>query len=87
LEQPDAELVALGRQFDDLTEILDRGWPDDATFEKFSAIEKAILEREAVTVAGLSVKARAACWALLGDPIRRMSPQPTKEWRCRLFAI
>jgi hypothetical protein len=64
----DEQLVALGRQFDELAGLLDRtAWADDAALMKFGAVEKAIWEREATTMAGLSVKARAACWARLGD--------------------
>ena len=66
--QPDAELIALGRQFDELAEVLDRsGWKDEAAMSDFTAVEKTIMECEAVTAAGLSVKARAVSWALLGD--------------------
>ncbi len=67
-DQPDTELIALGRQFDELATLLDRtGWGDDAAVAQFAAIERAILDCKAVTVEGLAVKARAACWALLGD--------------------
>jgi hypothetical protein len=65
---PDADLVALGREFDQLAGELHRtGWKDPDTVSRFEAIEKAILDREPATAAGLSVKARAVSWALLGD--------------------
>lgn len=61
-------LFALGRKFDALTEKLDGDlnmpWE---TLEEFSRIEAQILATSATTLEGLCVKARAACWALLGD--------------------
>jgi hypothetical protein len=59
----DRELVALGNQFDALTRVFDTAY-DDAQFEK---VENAILNTQAVTMEGLRVKARAACWARVGD--------------------
>jgi hypothetical protein len=63
----DTELVALGSQFDALTRVLDATdlWGDMA--DALDRIESAILNTQAVTMEGLRVKARAACWARLGD--------------------
>jgi hypothetical protein len=68
----DAQLLALGRKFDTLAAEIDHSIehaPDinmDA-LEKFSHVTAEILTIQAKTIEGLSVKARAACWALLGD--------------------
>ncbi|HEY5505367.1 MAG TPA: hypothetical protein VIK28_09430, partial [Sedimentisphaerales bacterium] len=40
---------------------------DDDFIAEFDCIENAILTSHATTIDGLRVKARAACWALLGD--------------------
>lgn len=86
LEQPDMELSELGRQFEELAARLDvTDWANNAVVAQFAAVERAILEREAVTVAGLSVKARAACWALLGD--LDPSNEPTTDKRMALSII
>jgi hypothetical protein len=63
----DTELVALGKQFDALTRVLDAAdlWGDMAY--ALDRIERAILNTQAKTMEGLRVKARAACWARLGD--------------------
>jgi hypothetical protein len=63
----DTELVALGNQFDALTRVLDTAdlWGDMA--DALDRIERAILNTQAKTMEGLRVKARAACWARLGD--------------------
>jgi hypothetical protein len=63
----DTELVALGNQFDALTRVLDAAdlWGDMAY--ALDRIERAILNTQAKTMEGLRVKARAACWARLGD--------------------
>ena len=63
----DTELVALGSQFDALTRVLDAAdlWGDMAY--ALDRIERAILNTQAKTMEGLRVKARAACWARLGD--------------------
>jgi hypothetical protein len=68
----DAGLVSLGRQFDALAAEVDHSIehaPDINmdTLEKFSQITAEILTIQAKTIDGLNVKARAACWALLGD--------------------
>jgi hypothetical protein len=68
----DTKLIVLGRRFDALAAEIDhsieRG-PDIAmdALEQFSRVGAEILAIEAKTIEGLSVKARAACWALLGD--------------------
>jgi hypothetical protein len=68
----DAKLIALGGKFDILAAEIDhsieRG-PDIAmdALEQFSHIGAEILTIQAKTIDGLRVKARAACWALLGD--------------------
>jgi hypothetical protein len=64
----DTELVALGNQFDALTRVFDSADPwDDVAEAQFAKLESAILNTQAVTMEGLRVKARAACWARLGD--------------------
>lgn len=68
----DADLIALGREFDcvaaELDRCIDNGLEIDAALmEKFDTVEAGILGKEATTIEGLRVKARAACWALLGD--------------------
>jgi hypothetical protein len=68
----DAELIALGCRFDLLTSQIDRaiecgsdiGWE---VLHRFDGIESEIVATQARTIDGLRVKARAACWALLGD--------------------
>jgi hypothetical protein len=64
----DTELVALGNQFDALTRVFDSADPwDDLAEAQFAKLESAILNTQAVTMEGLRVKARAACWVRLGD--------------------
>ena len=68
----DSDLVALGNEFDCLAAELDRridnGLEIDTGFmQRFDVVEAEILSRDAKTIDGLRVKARAACWALLGD--------------------
>ena len=68
----DVKLIILGRKFDTLAAEIDhsieRG-PDIAmdALEQFSHVTAEILTIHAKTIDGLRVKARAACWALLGD--------------------
>ncbi|HEY6018893.1 MAG TPA: hypothetical protein VIY48_03090 [Candidatus Paceibacterota bacterium] len=64
----DNVLFALGREFDTFTEKIDSGLniPWEALNE-FSRVEEQIVATPATTMEGLCVKARAACWALLGD--------------------
>jgi hypothetical protein len=70
---PDADLINLGNQFDQVAAKLDRSIEDrsdDVAWEvlaRFDKIESRILGKTASTIDGLRVKARAACWALLGD--------------------
>jgi len=72
MAKDDAKLIILGRKLDILAAEIDhsieRG-PDIAfdALEQFSRITAEILTIQAKTIEGLSVKARAACWALLGD--------------------
>ena len=67
----DAELISLGRQFDAIAAAIDdviegRGKLTNE-IEMLGSIETAITATPAKTMEGLCVKARAACWALLGD--------------------
>ena len=70
--EADAVLLALGRRFDliaaqldyAIEHSLDIDW--DALYE-FSDVEAEICATAATTIEGLYVKARAVCWALLGD--------------------
>jgi hypothetical protein len=68
----DARLVELGRQFDRVAKFIDdagegREQQIDECLAKFHQIEAEILSTPAKTIEGYRVKARAACWALLGD--------------------
>jgi hypothetical protein len=70
----DAHLLTLGRDFSLAAAELDRaianggdGDPSWPLLEKFAQLESAIVATQAVTMEGLCVKARAACWARLGD--------------------
>jgi hypothetical protein len=68
----DADLIDLGHQFEEVVGIIDRAIDakSDLTFdilERLEIIERAILTKKAMTINGLRVKARAACWARLGD--------------------
>ena len=72
LHSDDAELMALGRQFDDVAAKIDQAIDHKSdltmdTLNQLGMIEGEILSAQAKTVEGLRVKARAACWALLGD--------------------
>src|SRR5262245_62402870 len=68
----DVVLLALGERFDALAAQIDHGiehglditWK---TLEEFGCINAAIVATPATTMQGLYVKARAGCWALLGD--------------------
>ena len=68
---PDAELIALGCQFDAVTAAIDDAFEGRAELtnelERLGSLEAARVARPAKTREGLCVKARAACWALLGD--------------------
>jgi hypothetical protein len=68
----DCKPVALGRQFDTLTAQIDHAIEDgtDIAWEvlhQLDGVEAEIVATPATTIDGLCVKARAACWALLGD--------------------
>lgn len=68
----DLPLLTLGRDFDTLAAKLDHAIAtgvdfDDELPERLSQIEAEIARTHASTMEGLCVKARAACWALLGD--------------------
>jgi hypothetical protein len=68
----DSTLLALGRRFDALASELDHATehgPNIAwnKLEEFSRIETQIVATPATTIEGFCVKARAVCWALLGD--------------------
>jgi hypothetical protein len=68
----DTQLLVLGREFADaaaqLDYAIDHG-PEIAAevFDRLTRIETEIVATEAAGIVGLRVKARAACWALLGD--------------------
>ena len=67
-EEADNELLALGARFDELSRALDEdARTSDVTLAEFEEVIEAILKEEAASMQGLVVKARAACWALLGD--------------------
>jgi hypothetical protein len=67
-EPPDARLIELGRRFQTIVQGLeDCEWSDDSLLDNLDAVEDEILRIHATTMEGLFVKARAACWALLGD--------------------
>jgi hypothetical protein len=84
----DTELVALGNQFDALTRVFDSADPwDDPAEAQFAKLESAILNTQAVTMEGLRVKARAACWVRLGDLTQQADRQQTHAWLRPLSAI
>ena len=65
-------MLALGRDFDVVAQKLDNAIAtgidfDDGLLEQFDRLDDEIATMQASTMEGLSVKARAACWALLGD--------------------
>jgi hypothetical protein len=68
----DADLLALGRDFDAVTAKLDRAIADRTdvdwqVLDELARLDAEIVATQASTMEGLCVKARAACWALLGD--------------------
>lgn len=86
VDSADTELVALGRQFDEIVRGLESGnWADAEALWRLAGVERAILGIQATTTAGLCVKARAACWALLGD----LDPtdEPTTDRRMALSIV
>lgn len=68
----DSHLLALGRDFDATAAKLDRAIASGIDFdgdllEQIDRLDTEIANTQALTMEGLFVKARAACWALLGD--------------------
>lgn len=73
--ETDARLVLLGNQFDALAAQVDHAvnhvsdmdmdW--DVVLDALGRVNAELVETQAATMEGLFVKARAACWALLGD--------------------
>ena len=68
----DARILELGQEFDTLTAQIDHAIEDgtDIAWEvlhQLDGVEAKIVATPATTIDGLCVKARAACWALLGD--------------------
>lgn len=68
----DAVLLTLGHNFDAAAARLDHAVTtgievDDRVLEELAQLDADIIATQAVTMEGLGVKARAACWALLGD--------------------
>ena len=68
----DAHLLTLGRDFDTVAAKLDHAIAagidfDDGLLEQLGRLDVEIINMQASTLEGLCVKARAACWALLGD--------------------
>lgn len=68
----DASLLVLGRQFDvfaaQIDHAIEHGFDiEQDVLDHFCRIEGEIIAFPAITIDGLRVKARAACWALLGD--------------------
>jgi hypothetical protein len=79
----DARLLLLGRAFDEVITKLDRAADgrydvEDEWLEELDRIEVEILKTQAVTIDGFRVKARAACWALLGD-LNSVSEETTDQ--------
>jgi hypothetical protein len=68
----DGKLVVLGRQFESLATQIDHAIEDGTeiaweVLHQLDGVEAEIVATPATTIDGLCVKARAACWALLGD--------------------
>ena len=68
----DAYLLALGRDFDAASAKLDSVLANERDppwrlLDELTHLDTEIVATQAVTMEGLCVKARAACWALLGD--------------------
>ena len=66
------KLIAFGSEFDELAAQIDKAIVrrtdvGQEILDRFDCVELEILMTEARTIDGLRVKARAACWALLGD--------------------
>jgi len=65
-------LVSLGHQFDEITARLDDAMDNgqdisSGSLFELTRIEEQILNKPATTIEEFCVKARVACWALLGD--------------------
>ena len=64
----DLLLIELGRRFDAISSQVDRELRTETTMlEEFDRILAQTVNTRANTLEGLFVKARAGCWALLGD--------------------
>ena len=68
----DTELIALGHEFDKITAQIDNAIDQKLDLEEdvidhLGRIDGEITTMQAQTIEELRVKARAACWALLGD--------------------
>lgn len=68
----DAQLVGLGRRFEKLAAQIDYAIDcgsniSDEVLNELGRVEEGIETEPARSIDGLRVKARAACWALLGD--------------------
>jgi hypothetical protein len=82
-QHPDAELIDLGRQFEEVAAALD-GDNAEAELDRLAVIEPTIVAMPATTLEGIRVKARAACWALSGD----LNPNgPTTDVRMALSIV
>lgn len=86
----DAHLLALGRDFDVVVAKLDHAMANGADphwklLKQLGRLDAEITATQASTMEGLCVKARAACWALLGD----LDPagQPTTDKRMALSIV
>ena len=66
-EPADAQLLALGRLFDSIAAQIDGAKFELNLLETFDRVHSKIIATPAKTIEGLRVKARAECWALLGD--------------------
>jgi hypothetical protein len=76
----DGELIRMGQEFSEVTRQIDdaidqRSELTHEVLERLDRLDSEIVATPAHTVAGLRVKARAACWALLGDidPCRELT--------------
>ena len=83
----DARLIKLRQLFDSLTDKFDddTDHSTDEFFSKLVAIENEIIETQARSIDGYRVKARAACWALLGDLY--VKNEPTTDRRMALSIV
>jgi hypothetical protein len=78
MSSPDADLIALGRQYDSISPALDRASEHDeavALLDKMESLSSTIVATPAKTLQGLYVKARATaghCWkeTILSRPKR-----------------